>query len=32
MINRLSAEELKDLLGYLKSGGNANDTIFSAKK
>ena len=32
MINRLNPEELKDLLAYLKSGGNAKDTIFSAKK
>jgi len=32
MINRLNPEELKDLLAYLKSGGNASDTIFSAKK
>ncbi|RYF89357.1 MAG: hypothetical protein EOO00_10070, partial [Chitinophagaceae bacterium] len=31
MINRLNAEELKDLLAFLKSGGNATDTIFSAK-
>ncbi|MGK2864177.1 MAG: c-type cytochrome, partial [Chitinophagaceae bacterium] len=29
MINRLNAEELKDLLAYLKSGGNKQDTIFS---
>ncbi|MEJ0102717.1 MAG: hypothetical protein WDO19_09270 [Bacteroidota bacterium] len=28
MINRLSSEELKDLLAYLKSGGNKEDTIF----
>jgi len=32
MINRLNSEELKDLLAFLKSGGNVNDTIFSAKK
>lgn len=32
MINRLNAEELKDLLAYLKSGGNKQDTIFSNKK
>ena len=32
MINRLNPEELKDLLAFLKSGGNANDTIFSAKQ
>jgi hypothetical protein len=31
MINRLNAEELKDLLRYLKSGGNAQDTIFVKK-
>ncbi len=29
MINRLNAEELKDLLAYLKSGGNKQDSIFS---
>ncbi|WP_207632829.1 c-type cytochrome [Foetidibacter luteolus] len=28
MINRLNPEELKDLLAYLKSGGNEKDTIF----
>ncbi len=32
MINRLNSEELKDLLAYLKSGGNAQDTIFAKKK
>ncbi len=32
MINRLNADELKDLLAYLKSGGNKTDTIFSNKK
>ncbi len=32
MINRLNAEELKDLLAYLKSEGNKQDTIFSNKK
>ncbi|WP_206106486.1 c-type cytochrome [Ilyomonas limi] len=32
LINRLNPEELKDLLAYLKSGGNAQDTIFSNKK
>jgi putative heme-binding domain-containing protein len=31
MINRLNPEELKDLLAYLKSGGNAKDTIFAKK-
>jgi putative heme-binding domain-containing protein len=29
MINRLNPEELKDLLAYLKAGGNAKDSIFS---
>jgi putative heme-binding domain-containing protein len=32
LINRLNAEELRDLLAYLKSGGNAKDTIFESKK
>lgn len=32
LINRLNPEELKDLLAYLKAGGNAKDTIFSAAK
>lgn len=32
LINRLNSEELKDLLAYLKSGGNKQDTIFSSKK
>jgi len=31
MINRLNPEELKDLLAYLKAGGNAKDTIFAKK-
>lgn len=31
MINSLNPEELKDLLAFLKSGGNAQDTIFAAK-
>lgn len=31
MINRLNPEELKDLLAYLKSGGNPKDTIFAKK-
>ena len=31
MINRLNSEELKDLLAFLKSGGNAQDTIFTKK-
>ncbi|HSB92485.1 MAG TPA: c-type cytochrome [Flavitalea sp.] len=29
MINRLNPEELKDLLAYLKAGGNPKDSIFS---
>jgi len=32
LINRLNREELKDLLAYLKAGGNPKDTIFVAKK
>jgi putative heme-binding domain-containing protein len=32
LINRLNGEELKDLLAYLKAGGNPQDSIFSAKK
>ena len=32
MIDRLNPEELKDLLAYMKSGGNPKDTIFLAKK
>jgi len=32
LINRLNPEELKDLLAYLKAGGNPKDSIFSAKK
>jgi putative heme-binding domain-containing protein len=32
LINRLNAEELKDLLAYLKAGGNKQDTIFLQKK
>jgi putative heme-binding domain-containing protein len=32
LINRLNSEELKDLLAYLKAGGNKQDTIFSDKK
>ncbi|MDP4130564.1 MAG: c-type cytochrome [Bacteroidota bacterium] len=32
LINRLNPEELKDLLAYLKSGGNPKDTIFVSKK
>jgi hypothetical protein len=29
MINGLNAEELKDLIAYLKSGGNQNHPIYS---
>jgi putative heme-binding domain-containing protein len=32
LINRLNPEELKDLIAYLKSGGNAKDTVFVAKQ
>ena len=32
MINRLNPEELRDLMAYLKSGGNKQDTIFQASK
>ncbi|NBT08481.1 MAG: heme-binding protein, partial [Chitinophagia bacterium] len=32
LINSLNAEELKDLLAYLKSGGNPKDKMFSSKK
>jgi putative heme-binding domain-containing protein len=32
MINGLNPQELKDLLAYLKSGGNQQDTIFSVRK
>ncbi|MBL7769935.1 MAG: c-type cytochrome [Flavipsychrobacter sp.] len=32
MVNRLNAEELKDLLAYLKTGGNREDSLFSTKK
>ncbi len=32
LINRLNPDELRDLLAYLKSGGNKQDTIFSDKK
>ncbi|RFS18922.1 heme-binding protein [Chitinophaga silvatica] len=30
LINRLNEEELKDLLAYLKSGGNSKDSVFVA--
>ncbi|HQD09016.1 MAG TPA: heme-binding protein, partial [Flavihumibacter sp.] len=32
LINRLNADELKDLLAFLKAGGNAQDTIFATPK
>ncbi|MGC4037179.1 MAG: c-type cytochrome [Chitinophagaceae bacterium] len=32
LINRLSPDELRDLLAYLKSGGNSADSIFSKTK
>ena len=32
LINNLNAEELKDLLAYLKAGGNPDHEIFAAKK
>ncbi|HEX5668482.1 MAG TPA: c-type cytochrome [Chitinophagaceae bacterium] len=32
MINNLNPEELKDLLAYLKSGGNSQDTVFRQTK
>jgi len=32
LINSLNEEELKDLLAYLKSGGNPKDKMFSSKK
>lgn len=32
LINRINEEELKDLLAYLKAGGNKQDTVFLAKK
>jgi hypothetical protein len=32
LINRLNAEELKDLLAYMRAGGNQKDTLFAAKK
>jgi putative heme-binding domain-containing protein len=31
LINRLNPEELKDLLAYMKSGGNPKDSLFIAK-
>ncbi len=32
LINGLNAEELKDLLAYMKSGGNPKDKMFTVKK
>ena len=32
MINRLNSEELKDLIAYLKSGGNKDNSVYSEKK
>jgi putative heme-binding domain-containing protein len=32
LINRLNPEELKDLMAYLKSGGNKQDSMFIASK
>lgn len=32
MINRLNPDELRDLLAYLKSGGNKEDSIFQVRK
>jgi putative heme-binding domain-containing protein len=32
LINRLNADELKDLLAFLKSGGNENNDVFKNKK
>jgi len=31
LINRLNPEEMKDLLAYMKSGGNPKDSLFIAK-
>jgi hypothetical protein len=30
LINRLNPEEMKDLLAYMKSGGNPKDSLFIA--
>jgi len=30
MINALNAEELKDLMAYLRSGGNPNHAVYSS--
>ena len=32
MINRLNSEELKDLIAYLKAGGNKQDPVYAGKK
>jgi putative heme-binding domain-containing protein len=32
LINRLNADELKDLLAFMKAGGNPKDSIYLAKK
>ncbi len=32
LINRLNAEELRDLVAYLKAGGNEKDSLFQVKK
>jgi hypothetical protein len=32
LINSLNEEELKDLLAYLKSGGNSKDKMFNSRK
>jgi putative heme-binding domain-containing protein len=32
LVNRLNADELKNLLAYMKSGGNPKDSIYLAKK
>ena len=32
LINNLNSKELKDLLAYLKSGGNKDDAVFTKKK
>jgi hypothetical protein len=32
MINGLNREELKDLMAYLKSGGNKNHSVYQVNK
>jgi putative heme-binding domain-containing protein len=32
MINRLNSEELKDLIAYLKAGGNKDNPVYTGKK